>query len=411
MLAFSSPMELTMASQTESIRLDDIRTPARRPGLLDGPTLLGLATRIGVKLLCRPLKLGKTVHALRHRDVSEILRRDLDFVIAPVNAERIDAVNGPFVLGMDRSDRLTTERRALYSALSTVDFGTMVGESAKRADALIAAAGEGPLDAVGGYARIVAGTTARALFGLAAPDEALFLEVARAVFAHTFLNLNGDAAIADRALKASVQMHDWIAAEIERRRDAKETGVDFMGALMRQSSLDDDGVRRMVGGMLVGSMDTTATSVAKILTVLGRDRKLGDAATRDATQPILMLGWCREALRRWPHNPLVQRQTAADTELNGTVIPAGTKVFAWTQAAMLDSEAFPDPQEMRPDRPAAGYLHFGGGLHPCAGRAVNDLQIPMLVSKLLLRGVDKVGRISWAGPFPDHLPIELRRPS
>jgi cytochrome P450 len=400
-----------MANPTASIRLDDIRTPASRAGLLDGPTLLDFAARIGVKLLSRPLKLGKTVHALRHRDVREILRRDLDFIIAPVNAERIDAVNGPFVLGMDRSDQLTTERRALYSALSAVDLGEVIAASARRADELIAAAGEGSIDAIGGYARIVAGTTARALFGLATPDETLFLEVARAIFAHTFLNLNGDAAITERALKASVQMRDWLTGEIARRRAAKETGVDFMGALMRQPMLTDDGVRRIVGGMLVGSIDTTATSVAKILTVLGRAQKLGDAATRDAAQPVRMLGWCREALRRWPHNPLVQRQTAVDTELNGVAIPAGTKVFAWTQAAMQDSEAFPDPREMRPDRPAAGYLHFGGGLHPCAGRAVNDLQIPMLVSKMLLRGVAKVGGIDWAGPFPDRLLIELGRPS
>ena len=78
---------------------------------------------------------------------------------------------------------------------------------------------------------------------------------------------------------------------------------------------------------------------------------------------------------------------------------------------MQDAAAFPDPQEMQVDRPPGSYLHFGGGLHPCAGRAINDQQIPMLVSKLLLRGVAGVGRVRWAGPFPDHLPIQLRKPS
>ncbi|HTO41843.1 MAG TPA: cytochrome P450, partial [Rhizomicrobium sp.] len=172
--------------------------------------------------------------------------------------------------------------------------------------------------------------------------------------------------------------------------------------------LDDDGVRRTLGGMLVGSIDTTASSVAKILVTLGRDRRLFDATQRDVGNPARMLGWCREALRRWPHNPLVQRKTITDICLSGVEIPAGSLVFAWTQAAMQDAQAFPEPGQMQPDRPAAAYLHFGGGLHPCAGRAINDTQIPMLVAKLLSRGIHKVGRVGWAGPFPHQLPIQLR---
>lgn len=74
---------------------------------------------------------------------------------------------------------------------------------------------------------------------------------------------------------------------------------------------------------------------------------------------------------------------------------------------MLDEAAFPFPAQMRPDRPAGAYLHFGGGLHPCAGRAVNDLQIPMLVGKLLTRGLGRQEPIAWAGPFPDRLDVQL----
>ena len=393
----------------DTIQLSDIRTPASSASLLLGPTVPGIAAWLGVRLLGKPLRLGKTVIVARHRDVDEVLRRDLDFRIAPVNAERIDAVNDPYVLGMDRSDQLTVERRALYSALAAVDIGAIMERSAGDADRLLDAAGEGPIDVVSGYARIVAGATAKRLFGIAGSDEATFLEVARAIFAHTFLNLGGDKVIEARALKAATLMRAWFETEIARRRAAKITGSDFMGALMRQPQLTDDGVRRTLGGMLVGSIDTTASSVAKIVATLARDSELRAAARHDADDPVLTLGWCREALRRWPHNPLVLRKTVTDTTLNGVAIPAGSQVFAWTQAAMLDAEAFPDPQQMRPDRPAGGYLHFGGGLHPCAGRAINDVQIPMLVSKLLTRGMAKVGRIRWAGPFPDHLPVELRR--
>lgn len=402
-------MPTDTGAESGSFRLDDITTPSSKGSILGGPVVLGIAARLGVRLLRKPLRLGKIAIVARHRDVSDVLRRDLDFRIAPVNAARIDAVNGPFVLGMDRSDRLTTERGALYAALSAVDLRALMAQAAADADMLLSAANDTTIDAVGGYARIVAGHTAMRLFGLAHVDEPTFLEVARAIFAHTFLNLNGEKKVADRALKAATLMRGWLETEIARRRKEGVTGTDFMGTLMRQPSLDDDGVRRTLGGMLVGSIDTTATSVAKILVVLGRDRRLAEAARRDAGDATRTLGWCREALRRWPHNPLVLRKTVADTVLNGVALPAGSKVFAWTQAAMQDAEAFPDPQEMQVDRPAGSYLHFGGGLHPCAGRAINDVQIPMLVSKLSLRGIAGVGRVRWAGPFPDHLPIQLRK--
>ena len=78
---------------------------------------------------------------------------------------------------------------------------------------------------------------------------------------------------------------------------------------------------------------------------------------------------------------------------------------------MQDAGAFPDPGQLRPDRDGTAYLHFGGGLHPCAGRAINDVQIPMLVGKLLGRGIRSVGAVQWAGPFPDHLVVGLERPS
>ena len=65
--------------------------------------------------------------------------------------------------------------------------------------------------------------------------------------------------------------------------------------------------------------------------------------------------------------------------------------------------AFPDPGETRPDRPMAAYLHFGGGLHPCAGRVVNAIQIPLLVGTLLDAGARPDGAMKWVGPFPDRI--------
>ena len=97
------------------------------------------------------------------------------------------------------------------------------------------------------------------------------------------------------------------------------------------------------------------------------------------------------------------------TALAGTTVHEGDQLYLWTQAAMQDATAFPDPTRLRPDRPTHQYLHFGGALHVCAGRSINAFQIPMLVTSLVRRGIASVGNVAWAGPFPDRLTIRLER--
>lgn len=398
---------MTDTVSATGVTLDQIRTPPKNAGLLGHPSLPALAARIGVRLLGRPLRLGKLVIAARHAHVREALDRDLDFGIAPVNAARIASVNGgPFVLGLDRSDQLATERRALYAALKAVDTCALARQAEAEADALLTACGAS-VDVVGGYARLVAGRTARRLFGVAGPDEETFLEVARAVFAHTFLNLGADRVVERRAVRAGRLMTQWLSDEIARRRAGGVLGDDLMGQLLAGGRLDDEGVRRTLGGMLVGAIDTTATATAKIVHVFGADRGLAAVARRDLDDPARFRAWCWEALRRWPHNPLILREAMVDTTLAGVPVARGRRVVAWTHAAMLDPDAFPAPAQMRPDRAEGSYLHFGGGLHPCAGRMINDWQIPMLVGKLLRRGPTHYGRIAWAGPFPHRQILRL----
>jgi cytochrome P450 len=392
--------------------LSRIRTPPRGfsvlASLLGGRTLPAFAARVAIRRArrkARPLKLGGQVLAVRHADVSEMLRRDLDFVIAPVNAARIGQVNGgPFVLGMDRSAQLIHEREALYTALAAVDLDRIAHQVKARA-ATCLAAGDNRFDALADYARPVAVSTASALFGIDPPDEALFAEAVRAIFAHTFLNLGNDPAIERRAVAAAPLMHEWLTAEIDRRRAAGHAGDDLMGQLLRQARLDDDGIRRTLGGMLVGSIDTTVSTFARILCVVLDDRALTARTLQAWVAGRDIWGLCQDSLRRWPHNPILLRQAAADTTLAGVKVRAGARVIAWTEAAMQDPEAFPEPGRILPDRPAATYLHFGAGLHPCAGRRLNAVQIPILIGCLLEAGVCRAGRIEWAGPFPDRLPV------
>lgn len=406
-------METAYQGSTQTM---DVATPVGNGGFLAGlisnQRIPALAARLGASIgsfLGRPIRVGGQVIAARHADVLDLLARDLDFLIAPVNESKIDAVNGPFVLGMDRGYRLAREREALYRALAEVDLAALRQAAATEAEQRIRAAGSA-IDVVNDYARVVAAHTAQRLFGIGPDlDLTLFMDVARAIFAHTFLNQSDDKVVEARALRAASLMRQWFEIEIQKRRAAGMSGADMMGALMRNTWLDDDAVRRILGGMLVGSIDTTASSVAKIIATLASDKALSALVFADRDHPDRLAGWCREAMRHWPHNPIVIRQAATDTVLNTVQVKKGDRMIAWTQAAMLDPTVFPRPGLLRPDRPSATYLHFGGGLHPCAGRIVNDFQIPLLVGALVRCGILSANPITWAGPFPNHLSVRLNR--
>ena len=87
--------------------------------LLKTPYLPRLAAKLCLHFT-PVLKIGNTVIVSRWNDVQEVLSRDLDFLIEPVNKIRIERVNGPFILGMDRGAQHLAERDALLAGLCVI---------------------------------------------------------------------------------------------------------------------------------------------------------------------------------------------------------------------------------------------------------------------------------------------------
>jgi glutathione S-transferase len=387
--------------------------PARGSGRPLTSYLLGPAVqRLGARAAAA---YGKVVKfrtyriAVRWDQVEDVLRRDLDFRIAAINGPRIEEVNGPFILGLDRGATMARERSQLYTAVSAIDLHDVRKLVETEAGRLLdAAVARGRLDLVNGYARLVAARTARRIFGIAGPTEMDLMRVIRAIFNHTFLNLGGDEKVARRAVAASQELRRWFQSELARRADPANRPDDVIGRLLalrrtHPEPLDDDGVRRNVAGLLVGSIDTTATSVSQIVTTACGNPELLARVARDVDDPARMLGWCNELLRLWPHNPFLLRQAETDVTLDGAAIPAGATVIAYTHAAMFDPSRFPEPRRLDPTRALKLYRHFGGGLHPCSGRAVNDVQIPELVRQVIKRGIASADRPRFDGPFIDEV--------
>ena len=358
------------------------------------------------------ISFGNIVLVLSWRHVMEVLQRDGDFLIAPVNAKRINEVSGPFILGMDRSPELFVQREAVYSALRAADMAPARKILRKEAAGLLSAAKErhGCVDVVNGYSRLVAARTAVSIFGIRGPTEQDLIRVLRAIFQQTFLNLRDDPIVACRGAAAGKELAGWINTEISRRGSGSKYQTDVLAGLMRAQSelpLSQESVTWMLAGLLVGAVDTTATAIANISIVLLGDRRILANARGDIDDPQRMRGWCYEALRFRPHNPIFVRQAANDTRLGTKNIRKGAKVIAVTLSAMHDPAAFPHPASPLPTRPCNRYLHFGAGLHACAGRNFNAHQIPHLVTELLRAGASDVVTERARGPFPDEVVVRL----
>ena len=380
-----------------------------------GPGLLrmgaSLTARVG-----RAFVFGKTALVVRWADVAEVLSIDTTFKVAPINERKVNTVTGPFVLGLDRGAQFTNERPRLYQAVAAIDVEDVRQRVAKEADHLLAdaIAGSGRIDIGHGYARLVAARTAARLFGISAPLETDLLRVCRALFNYIFLDVKNKPEAEREAIAASLELNAWIDAEIARRRRDEHHVDDVLGRLMANRAvpgepLDDVGVRRNLSGLLIGAIDTTSVATALIVAVIAADPVVLAQVERDVDDRERLTGWCREALRMWPHNPTLLRKAARASSIQGKTIPEGALVVAYLHAAMFYRSVFPHPHRMDPTRARSAYFNFGGGLHPCAGRSVNDVQLPTLVGAIVRRGIAAVEKPRYHGPFLDQLVVHLRR--
>lgn len=375
------------------------------------------------------LLIGKRLILTRHDDVIEVLSRDTDFTIREVNEERINAIDGPFILGMDRSEEYDRESAALRQAVRRDDLERIRSFVRQSAEELTRAArAQGRIDVVGGLARVVAVRVVDSYFGIPAPDEPTMMRWMRDVFHDIFANPTADPLVHRDALQTVSELRPYMDSVIaERKSKIGEPNQpdDVLGRLLALQDgahpwLDNNAVRRNMGGMIAGAVDTTSKFVTLAIDELLRRPDALEGARRVALARDMdaMRRYAYEAVRFNPHHPVQARFCKSETEIAaGTKrarrIPSDTSVYIATLSAMFDPEKFTDPEEFRADRDV-DYLHFGFGMHRCFGSAINGVQIPELLAALLRlpnlrRAPGSAGHIVYDGPFPDQLILEFDR--
>jgi len=384
-------------------------------------------TTFALRSLRPTLVLGQYATITRYADVVEVLENEAYFRVVPVYAHAMQQTTGAFILGMDDQGRYEREAAFLRSAVRPDDLDRVRQIVSRRANELIdAASAHGELDVASGYAHEIALAVVREYFGVAGPDPATMARWMRSIFWDLFLNLTKRTSITELARSSAAELNPYLerlVRELRARLDRGESPPDdFLSRLVRAQDrfgIDDAGVRRNIGGVIVGAVDTVSKAIVHATDqLLRRPTALEQARTAArAGQQEEVAAYAFEALRFNPHNPIIVRYCAEDFRLargteRETMIRAGTTTYASTLSGMFDASVLPSPQEFRVDRPWEHYLHFGRGMHRCFGERYNRVIIPQAVQALLAspkleRLQGDAGRIQYEGPFPSRLLVKI----
>jgi cytochrome P450 len=210
---------------------------------------------------------------------------------------------------------------------------------------------------------------------------------------------NANAAeIEAKTLEANKELGAYLQGLVQRRIPAikgGDTRDDIVSRMLRmvlpaEVGFPMDRLVRNIGGLLIGTIETTSQATAQALQELFRRKEALAQARKVIDDPAKFDGYVFEALRFDPISPYFFRVCAnkyvmaRGTPRETTILP-GTTVLPLVLSAMFDKTAHADPLEFKPDRGLRKTFHFGFGLHECLGRYIGEVMVPEIIRQVLVR--------------------------
>ena len=172
--------------------------------------------------------------------------------------------------------------------------------------------------------------------------------------------------------------HYWAARYEESKRSPRD---DIVSNLVNADFEDHTGVVRkldvaefisMMRQFMVAGNETTTKLLAETIRLLIENpaewRRIQD-------DPSTIPAMVEEALRLSSPNQGLFRTVTADTELQGTKLPQGARLWIIFGSANRDETYFPDPDRFDPTREnVKDHIAFGKGTHVCPGAPLARLE-------------------------------------
>ncbi|MER7760585.1 cytochrome P450 [Streptomyces sp. NPDC097619] len=173
-----------------------------------------------------------------------------------------------------------------------------------------------------------------------------------------------------------------------------------------EAAFDADELRDQVLIFLLAGHETTATSLAFSLHLLGLNPEVQERARAEVLSVLgdrdpvaadldalpLLTRVLKEAMRLYPAAPVIGRRAVAATVVDGHEIPAGADVIVAPWVSHRDPRYWPEPERFDPDRflpeaeaarPRYAWFPFGGGPRACIGQHFSMLESVLALAMLL----------------------------
>ncbi len=301
---------------------------------------------------------------------------------------------GPFrdfgrnnMIAMNPPDH-TRFRHAIMPAFSRKRTEEMTSFVEQTCDALLDAMAErGSGDFINDFALPLPVTVICHLLGVPNSDAAIFHEGSAAMLAG--LEITATPEEFAHATAGARTLFEFLH-DVARVRE-QNPGSDLLSLLIeneRAGKLTRDEVVWATITLLMAGHETTTHLLGNGLLALVRNPAQLALLRQD---PNLTTNAVEEFLRYDPPIYVLFRETAADAEVCGERIPAGTMLMLSIAAANRDPRLFTDPDQLELSRSnARENLSFAAGRHLCAGHALARLEGRVAFSRIAAR-FDEVG--------------------
>jgi cytochrome P450 len=234
--------------------------------------------------------------------------------------------------------------------------------------------GSGGFDYVQDFSAILPPTIIASLLGVPVSDQERMRHVIDDIF-----HIEEDVGMMNAtSINARTALNEYLGGQFEERRSRPADDM-FTDLVEAEITLDDGGVRRLTDPELmdfgtvifVAGTETVARHLGWVADVL---EAYPDQRAQLAADFSLIPNAIEEILRYEPPSPVNARWTTRDVTVDGTTIPAGSRVILLTGSAGRDERKYPDPDVLDIRRDVDLHLTFGYGIHFCLGAALARME-------------------------------------
>jgi cytochrome P450 len=234
----------------------------------------------------------------------------------------------------------------------------------------------------------------------------------------------------DRFLVAREHLDALLRTDIGKRRAAGTSGADILAMLLAAryddgTTISDADLLDQLRTLVVAGHETTATVLVWALYRLHRNPRtlrrlraelaqLDPDAEPDAALSLPYLdAVCQETLRLHPPVPIVLRRLTGPFTLCGVELTAGETMGIAVPLLHSDPAVWPDPGRFAPERflerryGPFEFTPYGGGHRRCAGAALADYELRIVLATLLTRAELELTPGYARGPIPLSVPHNI----